>query len=218
MILILEASGAEILRGRSMESHKNAVDSVPNLDSVFPRLDVDVTRAIRDRLADDEIGKADDRSVFAHLAEFGFAEFLLVIGLDVDLAVEILHHACEGVVHVDVNLVQGAQRGDEVLFDHDHRLDFEPGGQPQLVDDEDVQRIGHRHHKLGPLLFKGNGLEPLGNLGRDQLENVGSGLFLTYVDVRDRPDFAKASHTVSLLNEPKAYQNPCNRFLAPQFA
>jgi len=124
---------------------EDAVDPEPDTQIGLGRLDVDVGRPVGHRLGDEEVHELDDGGVLDGLpGDVSFVVLGQLVGGDLGHLVDL---GVEAVEAVD-GLRQLGAGG------HDH-LDVGAGDGPQVVDGQDVARIGHGHDE--PVLGPGDG-------------------------------------------------------------
>ncbi len=104
-------------------------------------LDVDVGRAVLDRLGDQQVHVLDDRGVLDHLGE---APELLVVAL-------VVRHRRAELVELAVGAAEPVDRGQQVLAGGDDGLRLHPGQLADVVQGEDVAGVGHRDDELAVL-------------------------------------------------------------------
>jgi len=179
---------------------------------------VNVARLVRDPLIDDQVGEANDRRIFAHLAELGFAELVVFLGRDLEVAVEIPHDAGNCVGHVRFEFVVRSEGVQQVLFDRDHRLDVHPRRHAQFIDDEHVERIRHRDQELLVMTLEGNRAETLRDLGAEEVERLGLRDDIGDVDERNAPDLAEAADPVAFGHEAHRHEDASDRVGPAEFA
>ena len=132
---------------------KDAVNAVTQAKGLFERLDVDVAGAVLDSLDKNDVGQLDNGGFLAgsgQLVEIhfldGFSGELDVVGLGLLGACagfldDILHAAALGGIDA-VELIH------DRLFRGDQGRDFQTRGALDVVNGENVQRVGHGQEKL----------------------------------------------------------------------
>ena len=115
---------------------QDAVDAEPNTQVVLLRLDVDVGGAVGDGLLDDVVDELDRRRFDVDVGEL--VEFLVGTAPRAD------EHVLSSVLGDLVVLLDGRE---DVVLRRDRRLDLAAGDDPEVVEREDVLRVGHRDHE-----------------------------------------------------------------------
>ncbi len=167
---------------------QHAVDAVAHPHVALGRLEVQVGGPVLDRLLDQRVGVAHDRRVLAHRGEAGQAR-------------DVLDSQAGGdVVEVVVRALEAVDRLVQLVAGHDYRPDEQSGRGADVVDREDVARVGQRDHDL--VVVDGDAEHPMpagerhGDLRRrgevdrvadevDALETVGLGQCLGELDFGD---------------------------------
>jgi hypothetical protein len=195
-------SGLEPQRGLH-DVVEDPVDAVADPEGFLVGLDVDVRRRLLDRVGQDQVHQLDDRGVLGGLAELRGVDGVLVVlqRLDV-LVVERLHdvfdHAGRIVVLVD-RVPDGGLRRDD-------GLDLEPGHELDVVDGEDVARVGHGDGEDVACAIDGDDLVFLRDLGRDELNDDPVDLEVGQVDGGDAVLAAQERRDVVFADEPQLHQ------------
>ena len=135
--------------GRRRHVHQRTVYAITQADSFLERFNVNIARAILDRLHDDEVGELDDGSFLGggrqlvdvhflgHFArDFERVRLSVVFGLALRVLDDVFHRAATA-----VQVVQLVKDG---LFRRDHRHDLQLRGALHVVEGENIQRVGHR--------------------------------------------------------------------------
>ena len=128
-------------------------------------------------------------------------------GVGVDVA--------EHVVVADLLLVVARDRFVDRDLGGDHDLDVEAGAELQIVDRVDVRRIGHRHDQRRAGAIDRQELMALGELRRNELEDVGRDLEVGEVDRRDAILLRKEVGQLLLIEDAElgqAVAQPCTGF------
>ena len=118
---------------RAHDLVQHAVDAEPDPQIAFARLDVDVGGPVRDRLGDEQVDELDDRGVVDDLLDAGERVVFLVV---VERVSQLVERLIAAVVAVD--------RRHQVGLGGDDGLDVAAGQRADVVDREDVRRVGHR--------------------------------------------------------------------------
>ena len=125
---------------------KHAVDAVADAVALLVGLDVDVARALADRVDQDQVAELDDRRLLGFVLTVGQREVVVERILDLDLVeLEIAEHLLVrrellGLLGGVVALDRGLDRG----VGADDRLDVQARHELDVVDRVDVRRVGHR--------------------------------------------------------------------------
>jgi hypothetical protein len=163
--------------------HQHAVDAVADAELLLVGLDVDVARALLDRVEEDGVDEADDRRALGLLLQLHEVDVVTIDG-EIDLFLgELREHVV--VVRGAAGVVGALDRGDDPgLRGHD-RLDVEAREELDVVDGVEVRRIGHGHDERRAGARERDDLVLLADLARDELDEVGLHLVLVQVDRGD---------------------------------
>ncbi len=159
---------------------EHAVDAVADAEFLLVRLDVDVRRVALDGVGEDQVHELDDRRVLGLARQLADVDVVLVLDQLEVFDVEVRHHVRErgGLVVVLVD------RGLDRLFRGDDDLDVVPGEELDVVDREDVRRIGGGEDQRGAgAVHRNHGVLDR-HLFRDQLDDVAIDLELGEFDRR----------------------------------
>ncbi len=149
------------------------VDPVTDLEGRLRRLHVDVGGPLIDRLGDDQVHHPDDGGGLGLLPKV--VEVLpvqsmgIVDHLDLALVHDVLDDGAEGRSEVVV-LVDGPE---DVGLGGDERLDGEAGGEPDVLERLEAQRVGHRDVQVAAVDRDGDDEVFPGDLFLDQLDRLG---------------------------------------------
>jgi hypothetical protein len=147
--------------GRAHHLVQHAVDAEPDAQVGLVRLHVDVGGAIADGLVHQQVDELDDRGVFDDLGEAG--EVGVVVGL--------VGRGLHDLVDLAVDPEEPLDRLDDLARGGDDGADLGAGEGADVVDCEDVRRVGHRDDELAVLPSDRDGLvaarERLGDDGGD---------------------------------------------------
>ena len=132
---------------------------------LFVRLDVDVAGPLAHRVGDQGVDQLDHRGLVRgrHVGGQRFGLVVLVLD-DFQLGVQVLHDRGQrfGVVVQPIDGLLDFGLGADV------HVDFQPGDELDVVDGEDVRRVGHGHRQAAPVAPDRHHLETGGHLGRHQ--------------------------------------------------
>src|ERR1039458_9443159 len=181
----LQAGGNGVfqLQRRRHDGLQNAVNTEPDPEFLFVRLDVDVACAALHRIAQNHVDQLDDRSFVGRFLQFGQLH-LLLFRLQFDVAVAHLRHRLHHGLKIfflgrTVGLFNSRQDG---AFRGDDRLDIEAGHELDIVHREDVGGIDHRDSERGAHAAQRKNLVALGGLERNQLDDCRINLEVGKVD------------------------------------
>ncbi len=169
----LEPRGQRVLELQRRLHHlvEQAVDPVAHTERFLVGLDVDVRRDLLDGVGEDQIDELDDGGVFRllrHLAGI----FLVIAGHEIDAGVvEARHHVVEEVL-VGFGVV-GLDRGANRLLGGDDGLDVVAREELDVVEGEDVRRVGgsEDERRAGPI--HGDDVVFSGDVFGDQSDDFG---------------------------------------------
>ena len=142
---------------------QHTVDPVAHTNVLLGRLDVDVRRPVLHRLGDEQVDELDDRGVLHHLLHRG--EVLFVLPFARGFGGDVLDIAVHAVVAVDG--VQDRRAG------RDDGSDLCVGDRADVVDREDVRRVGHRHDQAALVPCHRQGLVAAGQGVGDEPRRAG---------------------------------------------
>ena len=137
---------------------QDTVDPETDAQIALVRLDVDVRRPVGDGLVDEQVDELDDRRVLDDLGEPG--EIGLVVGL--------VGRGLHDLVDLAVDPEEPLDHLDDLTGRRDDGTHLGTGERPDVVDREDVRRIGHRDDELAVLPADGDGLVPAGERLADE--------------------------------------------------
>src|ERR1700722_16348027 len=165
------------LLGRRSDVDERAVNAITETDHLFKRLDVNIAGAVLDGLDENEVGQFDDGGFFAgggELVEVDllhrfFGDFEIVgIGIIVRpflaFVDDVFHAAAFGGVDGLELVENGALGGDE-------RKDFKFGDALDVVDGENVERVGHGQEQFIVQAGDGNDLVIVGDVARQNFRD-----------------------------------------------
>src|SRR5690606_18737100 len=182
--------------GRQLRGLEDAVDAIANGELVLVRLDVDVARALVDRLDDDLVDEPDDARLLRHLEEV-----LRALARRSGFGLADAHHrvdrvAADAVVRLDqlVDLRLGSEHG----------LDAEPGEHARLVEGVEVVGVARDDAEAAVRAGDGDDPAPEDDLRRQVLE--GPGVDLERGDLGDEGDREKIADD---LEERRLVDPPC---------
>ena len=142
------------LLGRRRGVHQHAVNAVAQAHAFLERLQVNVAGAVLDGLDDDEIGEFDDRRFSAGGGELVKVDFFDPFldgfdGVGFSVGFALLLGVLNDVFHRTAALggINGVQLVNDGFLGRDERGHFEFGDALDVVEGENVQRVGHREEQ-----------------------------------------------------------------------
>ena len=125
---------------------EQAVDPEADDELVAQRLDMDVARAVVDRLGDHEIDEPHHRGVLGLLAQG--REIDVLVGVLAGSEVDVLEDLADSLARANL-LIEGVDRLAHVGRARQPHIDARAAGErAQMVDRDHVERVSHRHIEL----------------------------------------------------------------------
>ncbi len=171
--------------------HQRAVNAVTEPHAFLERFEVHVAGAVFDGLDDDEIGQLDDGRFFAGSGQLvevdlvnAFPDRFDGIGIRLGFALffGVLNDVFHGTAFGGVNGVELVQDG---LFGGDERDDFQVGQALDVVEGEDVERVGHGEEQFVVQARDGDDLVVVGGVAGEEIDDFGQDVDAGDVDGRD---------------------------------
>ena len=178
MILNRETSASCSLLGRRGRIYQDAVNAVAQPQRLLERLDVDIAGAVFDCLDQDEVGQFDDRGFLAggcQLVEIDFLDGIprnlhaFSVGINIALLLGILDDVLHAAALGSIDMVQLIE---DSLFRCDESRHFQPGDAPNVVNGQNIQRVGHRQEELVFQPRHGDDLMVVSHFTRNQIRHV----------------------------------------------
>ena len=142
---------------------------------------MNIRGALFDRIGEDQVDKLDNRSVFTGPLQFTGVNFIIVIN---NLKINIIKVAHDIVKRRALIVIFVDSRLDGV-FGRDNDFDVIAGHKLDIVDGEDIGRIGHGDDQRRACPVDRNQLILLHDFGRNQLDDAFIDFKFTEVDRRD---------------------------------
>src|ERR1700730_7436753 len=177
---------------------EHAVDAVADAEVLLVRLDVDVARALLDRVEQDQVHELDHWRILRALLDI--EDVLLVLGVvDLDLVlVDPLHHLVVRGTALGVVLLQALL---DRLLGGDHHLDVVAGEELDVVDGVDVGGVAHRQDQRGAGAVDRDALVLLGHVLRNELDHLEVDVELFEIDRGDAVLLGEEARELALLDE-----------------
>ena len=186
MILMRLVSAAFSLQRRRHLLLEHAVDAVAHAVALLVGLDVNVGRALLDRVQQDDVAQLDDRRVLGRALEVEH-----VLGVAFALReVDVLVHVAEHLVEVERGqllrcLVVLAERVVDRDFRRDHHVDVVAGQELEVVERQHVGRVAHGDDQRLVGAVDRDDAVLARHVLRDESDDVALDVELAQVDRRD---------------------------------